>query len=209
LAVAVLLTSGVLLAVVQLSHVDALWTTDYGRVLTAKLALVLGLLAIALWNRLRLTPAIARGADPPRHGMRRSIAGELVLVVAILGVVGLWRFTPPPRTLTAPGDEFFTHLHTEVAMANVTVSPGHAGPVVITVQLQTPDERPLTAAAVAVTLSNPELGIEPATATAQRMADGQWRATMAAPVAGRWTLVLGILVSDFDKVDIAAPILIK
>ena len=81
--------------------------------------------------------------------------------------------------------------------------------MVITVQLQTPDERPLTAAAVAVTLSNPELGIEPATATAQRMADGQWRATMAAPVAGRWTLVLGILVSDFDKVDIAAPILIK
>ena len=127
-AVAALLASGILLAVVQLSRVDALWTTDYGRVLTAKLALVLVLLAIALWNRLRLTPAIAQGADPPRRRMRRSIAAELVLVVAILGVVGLWRFTPPPRTLTAPGDEFFTHLHTEAAMANVTVIAGACRP---------------------------------------------------------------------------------
>jgi copper transport protein len=209
LAVAALLASGILLAVVQLSRLDALWTTDYGRVLTAKLVLVLLLLAIALWNRLRLTPTFAQAVDPPRRQLRGLIAVELVLVVVILGIVGLWRFTPPPRTLTSAGDEFFTHLHTEAAMANVTVTPGHAGPVVITVQLQTPDERPLTAAAVAVTLSNPELGIEPANATAQRMADGQWRATMAAPVAGRWTLELGILVTDFDRISIAAPILIK
>jgi copper transport protein len=41
------------------------------------------------------------------------------------------------------------------------------------------------------------------------MDDGRWRATMAAPVAGRWTLALGILISDFDKISIEAPILIK
>jgi copper transport protein len=208
-AVAALLASGIGLAIVQLSRVDALWTTDYGFVLSAKIALVLMLLAIALWNRLFLTPGVAQGAEPPRRSMQRSIVVELVLVVAILGVVGLWRFTPPPRVLLSGNDDFFTHLHAERAMANVTVSPGHAGPVAITIQLETPDEAALAATAVSVTLSKPDVGIEPATAQAQRTKDGQWRATMTAPVAGRWTLGLGILISDFDKISVEAPILIK
>jgi copper transport protein len=140
--------------------------------------------------------------------MRRSIAAELVLVIVILGIVGLWRFTPPPRAL-AGNDDFFTHLHAEKAMANVTVSPGHAGPVAITIQLETPDERPLAATAVLVTLSKPDIGIEPAAAQAQRIDEGQWRVMMAAPVAGRWTLKLGILISDFDTISVEAPILIK
>lgn len=208
-AVVMLLASGILLAVVQLSRIDALWTTDYGRILIAKLVLVALLLALALWNRLRLTGPVVRGEATPRRRLRRSIAAELVLVVSILGVVGLWRFTPPPRAQAGGTDDFFTHLHTEKAMANVTVSPGHAGPVSITVQLETPDEQPLTAAGLTVTLSNPDMGIEPATTQARRMADGQWRASMAAPVAGRWMIGLGILISDFDKVSVEAPILVK
>jgi copper transport protein len=207
--IAALLVSGILLAIVQISRVDALWTTEYGLILAAKIVLVLTLLVIALWNRLRLTPAIAQGAEPPRRWMQRSIVAELVLVVAILGVVGLWRFTPPPRALASGNDDFFTHLHGERAMASVTVSPGHAGPVAITIELETPDERPLTATAVSVTLSKPDIGIEPATAPAQRTGAGGWRVTMAAPVAGRWTLALGILISDFDKISVETPILIK
>ncbi|MET0705423.1 MAG: copper resistance protein CopC, partial [Tardiphaga sp.] len=54
-AIAALLASGGLLAVVQLEHVDALWTTNYGRVFLVKLALVALLLMLGLWNR-RSTP---------------------------------------------------------------------------------------------------------------------------------------------------------
>jgi copper transport protein len=158
---------------------------------------------------MQLTPQIAQGRAPPRRRLRRSIGAEIVLVVVILGVVGLWRFTPPPRTLVSVNDDFFTHIHTGKAMANVTVSPGHAGPVSITIQLETPDEQPLVASGLSVSLSKPDVGIEPATAQAQRTSDGQWRVTMAAPVAGRWTLTLGILISDFDQVSVEAPILIN
>jgi copper transport protein len=62
---------------------------------------------------------------------------------------------------------------------------------------------------LSVTLSNPDLGVEPIPAQAQRMDDGRWRVRMMAPVAGRWILGLGILVSDFDKISVEAPILIK
>jgi copper transport protein len=210
LAIAALLASGTLLAVVQLQQPDALWTTNYGRVFVVKLALVALLLALALWNRARLTPAIVK-AEPGAHSrLRRAIVQELVLVALILAVVGLWRFTPPPRALALVDNEpFFTHLHTEKAMANVTIAPGRAGPVEIAIQLETADERPLKAQALSVTLSNPQAGIEPFSAEAERAGDTNWRVNMSAPVAGRWTLTLGILISDFDKVTIEAPIVIR
>lgn len=208
-AVATLLASGLVLAVMQLQHLEALWTTSYGYVLLTKLVLVALLLAVALWNRMSLTPKIAAGRDAPRHRLRHSIICEMAVVVVILGIVGLWRFTPPPRLLAAMADDFFVHLHTEQAMANVTIVPGRAGPVEIIVQLETPDEQPLAAMAVSVTLSMPEKGIEPITVEAQRDDSGRWHARTTASIAGRWSLGLGILVSDFEKVSIEAPILVK
>jgi copper transport protein len=112
-------------------------------------------------------------------------------------------------TAAFASDDFITHLHGERAMAGVTIFPGRAGPVTITIELETPDERPLTATAVSVTLSKPDAGVAPATAQARRLSDGRWRATMTAPLAGRWMLALGILVPDSDKISIEAPILIK
>jgi hypothetical protein len=112
-------------------------------------------------------------------------------------------------TAALASDDFFTHLHGERAMAGVTIFPGRAGPVAITIELETPDERPLAATAVSVTLSKPDSGVAPATAQAQRQSDGRWRATMTVPVAGRWTLGLGIRVPDSEAISIEAPILIK
>jgi copper transport protein len=130
--------------------------------------------------------------------MRTAVARCLFAVAAL--TVGTAAFA---------GDDFFTHLHGERAMAGVTVFPGHTGPVAITVELETPDERPLAATAVSVTLSKPDAGVAPATAQAQRLSDGRWRATMTTAVAGRWTLALRILVPDSEPISIEAPILIK
>ncbi|HEU4804796.1 MAG TPA: copper resistance D family protein, partial [Nitrobacter sp.] len=208
-AVAALIASGLLLAVVQLERLDALWTTSYGRVLAFKLVLVALLLAIALWNRMYLTPRIGQGGVTPRRHMRRTIVAELVLVAGILGVVGLWRFTPPPRALMVATEPFFTHLHAERMMADITVSPDRIGPISIEIQLRTPDEQVLAAKGVSVTLSSPDNGIEPSTAEAQSLGEGQWRVSIAAPVAGRWILALDVLISDFEQLHAETPILIK
>ena len=106
-----------------------------------------------------------------------------------------------------PDESFFTHLHTEKAMANVTVSPGRAGPVVITIQLETADELTLEAKSVSVTLTNP--GTASHLAQAERTDDNQWQARMSAPSPGRWMLGLGISISDTDRVDIESPIMIR
>lgn len=205
--IAALLISGIALAGIQLGRVDALWTSPYGRILIAKITLVVALLALALHNRLRLTPRVAAGSALAATAMRRMIAAELVLVAAILGIVALWRFTPPP---VAPAlDRVVVHLAAERIMADVTVEPDRAGPLDIRIKLQTPGEAPLQPQAVTVTLSNRNAGIEPASVQAERQPDGTWRLRMSAPVPGRWTLSLAVLISDFNKVSIETPIPIR
>jgi|SRR5712675_218119 hypothetical protein len=110
--------------------------------------------------------------------------------------------------LNPPDESFFTHLHDQRAMANVTISAVHAGAVEISIQLETVEELPLKAESVSVTLGNPDKGVAPVTTQAQRTADDQWSVKMAASEAGRWNLGLGITLAPANTVNIAAPILI-
>src|SRR5215475_6493309 len=112
--------------------------------------------------------------------------------------------------VAAPDDDsFFTHLHTEKAMANVTVSPGRSGPVDIAIQLETVDETPLTAKGVSVTLSDTQTGRKLPTIAASRSGEDGWHAKVASLTAGKWMLELDISISDQDEVKVESPILIK
>jgi len=124
----------------------------------------------------------------------------------LVGAAWLLCLVAGPTAAVAGEDDFFTHLHTEKAMANVTVSPGRAGPVDIAIQLETADERPLAAKAVTVTLKS---GSTAQTVDAKRVSDNSWQAKASIPEAGRWTLGLGISVSENDKISIEAPIQIE
>jgi hypothetical protein len=93
-------------------------------------------------------------------------------------------------------------------MANVTVSPGRAGPVDIAIQLETVDERPLAAKAVSVTLTGPKSKSGRQIIEATRISDDRWQARTQLSQSGRWMLGLGISISDSDKINIEAPILI-
>jgi hypothetical protein len=80
---------------------------------------------------------------------------------------------------------------------------------VITIQLETPDEMPLEAKSVSVTLANAETSTESPVAQAELVDGDQWQARMSAPSPGRWMLGLGISISDTDRVDIESPTLIR
>jgi hypothetical protein len=134
--------------------------------------------------------------------LRRHLAIGLLLA----GLCGLTM----ERSLSAvPDDSFFTHLHTEKAMANVTVSPARAGPVKLAIQLETIEELPLKAKAVSIRLTEMQTGRALQTIDAASDGDDQWHASVSVPSAGNWMLSLAIAISDSDKVEIAAPIIIK
>jgi len=113
-----------------------------------------------------------------------------------------------PARAAAADEPFFTHICGTRVMANITVSPGRSGPVEVLVQLEDGDEKPLAVDALSVTLSNPDKGIAPVTATTERVAADSWRVRLTAAASGKWSLSLGIDLAKDDRVDIAAPILI-
>lgn len=201
LAIAPLVASGVVLAVVQVEHPRGLLATTYGMVLCAKLALVALLLAIAAWNRVRLTPAAMDGGDAPRRTLARSIVVELMIVTLILGLVETWRFTPPPRTFAPAEDRpVHVHIHTAAAMADVTFEPGRAGIVRASISLLTGDFAALNAKEVLLTLENKAAGIEAISRPATQGSDVAWHVQqIPVPVGGRWNVQVDILISDFEK----------
>jgi copper transport protein len=114
-----------------------------------------------------------------------------------------------PLAAATDDDSFFTHLHAEKAMANVTVSPGRTGPVDIAIQLETTDETPLSAEAVSVTLVDTQTGRKLAPVQASRDGKDGWHVKVAQLTPGRWMLGLGISISEANHVSVESPILIK
>ncbi len=209
--VAALAVAGVILAVIQVERPSALVDTAYGRLLLAKLALLVVLFGLAAFNRWRLTAPAEAGEAVALKKLARSIVVETVLVLAVFGVVAGWRFTPPPRALAiAAAQPVTTHIHTLKAMAELTIAPGHAGAVTASVVVMTGDFGPLDPKEITLVLSKPDSGIEPLKRPARRMGDGTWKVEdLVIPVAGRWTAGLDILISDFELVKIAGPIDIR
>lgn len=206
-----ILLGGIVLAVVQVERPEALLATGYGKILLAKLGLVAILLGLAAVNRYRLTGRASAGQALAIRQLHRVIAVEIVVVLVVLGTAALWRFTPPPRALAIAAAQPATlHIHAEKAMADISVTPGRAGPIAITISLLNAEFGPLPAKELRLSLANPAAGIEPIERQAARQEDGSWQvAELAIPAAGRWTVELEILVSDFELIRLSETVEIR
>jgi copper transport protein len=200
--VAALVLSGVALAVVQVGSLSALNGTAYGRVLLAKLAAVVLLLALAALNRFSLTPALATPGSERR--LAWSIATEIALVAAILALAALWRFTPPPRALALEpphaAEPAVALIHGERTMAEVTFTPGRAGPVQATIAVMGHDHAPIEVKEVVLLMALPSQGVEAIERKATRLKAGLWQIdSMPLPLPGCWQVRIDALISDFEK----------
>lgn len=203
----VLFASGGVLVYLQFDTLSSLWLTAYGQVLALKLALLLVLLGLGAYNRYYLTDAVLRAEPAPRRSLRRFVYLECVLAFAILGVVALWRFTPPPRTLQnmpVAAVAISAHIHAGTALANVSFMPAIGGqPASMTLYLFSPNRTPLVAQEVDVALSNASAGIEPIVFSAIKVSDGAWQVSnIELPHQDNWHLRIDALVSDFERISL-------
>lgn len=207
-AVIALLVSGAALAFIQLQRLDALWTTDYGVVLFRKLALVTALLLLAAVNRYAFTSPALAGDGRAARRLARVVAAELVLGLAVLGLVASWRFTPPPRTLiAAAAAPIHAHLHGERAMAEIKIEAAADGSRRIELSLLDGAFGPLSALEVTLVLAKPEAGIEPLRLRATHAEGVAWRIDrINVPSVRGWSARVEILISDFDQIELEGPI---
>jgi copper transport protein len=212
--VGVLVLTGTALAVVQVGTLSALTATAYGNVLLAKLAAVAGLLGLAAFNRLSLTPALSVSGAERR--LAWSIGAEIALVVLIVVLVAAWRFTPPPRaSVPAPqpaplAEPAVALLHGERTMAQVTFTPGQVGPVRASITVMGPDHAPIEAKEVTVSMALPSLGVEPLERRATKAGAGLWEIeSLPVPLPGRWLVRVEVLISDFEKAALEGQVEVK
>jgi copper resistance protein D len=96
-AVAALVGSGVVNALMLVGSVGGLVGSDYGRLLLLKVALFVAMLALAGINRLRISPRLS-GPDAPSQAarLRSHVLAEQALGIAVLGCVAWLGLGQPP-----------------------------------------------------------------------------------------------------------------
>jgi copper transport protein len=190
IAVAALVIAGLIIVVLQVQSLRGLVTTTYGLILLAKLGLVAGLLGLAVFNKLRLTPALAGGDPGAATALRRTIAAEVVLAAAILVATAALGTTPPPRVLagsaeTHAGHSYGTHQAASRGLSVTIIGAGRSVEVVLDsdrsgingaqIRLLGSAGGPLAAQEVTFIAANPSAGVEPIRRTAEAVALGTWQ----------------------------------
>ncbi|MBN9621731.1 MAG: copper resistance protein CopC/CopD, partial [Actinobacteria bacterium] len=129
--VALIMVTGLVQAYVYVRHLGDLFSTGYGRAVLAKFLLLLGVIAIAAYNRRTSVPrleAIAeRGESPGRPGvlLRKALRAEVALLAVVIGVTAALASYAPP--VSAESGPFSTTTTLGPTTLEVTVDPARVG----------------------------------------------------------------------------------
>jgi putative copper resistance protein D len=104
IAVAVLSATGLTMSGFFLHDARDLWTSAYGRLLTAKVLVFFGMVTIGAWNLLILRRKLGREAQPGNvdqsalaaRALFRNVCWEIVLGITVLLIVAALGLTGPP-----------------------------------------------------------------------------------------------------------------
>jgi copper transport protein len=205
-AIAVILATGVVQALISIDAFSELLHTAYGRSVLIKLGLFLAIVALGWLNRSRNLPALRRaaagGAAPGAAGagLRRTLRAELAVGAAVLAATGaLAGYAPAKAVSSGP---FSTDKVLGPARLEATVDPARVGPNQVHLYLfNRRDGRQYTAAKeLTVQASLPAKRIAPIELHASRAGPGHYVITGAGfGVAGDWRVEVVARVSEFDE----------
>jgi copper transport protein len=153
IALAIVIATGVIRAIAEIGTLDALFTTDFGRVVLGKSVVLLGLASLGAFNRFVNLRAPARVPG----GLRRVGGAELSLALIVFGL-SAWLVNlspptsagggqpPPAQPIVALGHDFGTSVK-----ARLVVTPGAAGANAFDLALSDYDSgQPIDAAAASI-----------------------------------------------------------
>jgi copper transport protein len=201
LAVGLLLLGGVINGYLEVRTWPALWETDYGLLLSAKVLLVLPLLGLGAFNNRYAVPKLKNGtaSSGERRRFLRAIGAELSIMVLIVGVTAvLVNASPAFKEYEMHGGMTEEAIELGPYEAHLTVDPGMPGPNEIMVDFghgEAPDE-------VVVFASLPSEDIGPLRLPAEKdeMAEGAVfmveNADLSIP--GDWDLRVEARKGEFD-----------
>jgi copper transport protein len=200
-AVSWLIASGTVSGYLQVRTLRGLWETTYGQLLLVKLALVLPLLALGIYNNRRAVPRLGQrlATAAERGRFLRIAAAELALMVAIVSVTAVLVSEPPARAEVTPRGPYATTTELGDLELNLVVDPAKAGRNQIHLYLTNSSGQPtdVDEATVSATLASRQIG--PIRMDAHPAGPGEFiihGAQLA--LAGDWQLRVEIRRGEFD-----------
>jgi copper transport protein len=205
IAVAALVASGTIQAIVELHAFSDFTNSAFGRAILIKVALLLVLIGLGAWNRQRARPRLqalaAQRGTPGAVGaaLRRSLRTEIALMVVVLSVTAALVSYAPPVGASGP---FSADAVLGPARLELTVDPAQVGSNQVHLYLfdrrtgrQWNRSRELT-----VEASLPDRRIGPLKLDAQKAGPGHYviRRADLAPT-GDWRIAVTSRVSAFDE----------
>lgn len=212
-AVTVLLLAGLIQGVVEIATPSALFTTTYGRLLLAKLALVAVVVAVAAYSR-RLV-RLRLGASRPNL-LRAAVGAEAVVLASVLGVSSVLVQTTPARTEVVAQDaanaaaagDLSTTVESDLYSLDVLVEPGEQGSNSVHLTAYTLEGAPQAVEEWQATAALPSAGVEPIEVPLLELTDNHAVGEVALPAPGDWVFRFTLRLSEIDQasVEITVPI---
>ncbi|RIV38629.1 copper resistance CopC/CopD family protein [Micromonospora radicis] len=212
LAVAWLVTAGVVQAAIELGRPSALLGTTYGRLLCAKAVLLAGVLAVAAGQR-RLIRRRAAAGQPRR--VARAAGVELAVTAVVLALTAVLVQTPPGRSAGAAAagaarEGVAQSVTTDLFTLQFDIYPAVAGTTnSLHAYVYTPQAKELPVAEWTITAALPEAGIEPITVDVFALEPHHGSAELHFPVAGEWTLRIAARTSEIDRSTATTKVTIR
>jgi copper transport protein len=206
-AVAVLAATGVVQAIAMLPALPDLWSAGYGRLILAKIALLVVLVALGAVNRQRTLPRLRRiariGEAPGGAGrqLARTLRAEVALLAAVLALTAALVGSSPPGFTEAASGPASRTATLGPARLDATIDPARPGRNEVHLYLfDSATGAPYrTVRTLEVTATQTERDIGPIALRARRAGPGHFVITDAqlAP-AGTWEFRVDARASKYD-----------
>jgi copper transport protein len=200
---------------------DGYTDTSFGNMLLVKLGIVVGLVALAALSRKIVRARKSAPLDAPDSvvaaiddrtvkGLRKSVAGEVLLGVAVLVVTALLVQAQPARTALQPklfSTEVTAGKGANQMLVDVTIDPAQTGVNAMHVYTLTPQGENLTILRISGTFVNGEDQIP---AELKRGGANHFvNESLLLPDAGEWTLALHVFRAEIGDTAVAIKVPIR
>jgi copper transport protein len=219
--VGLVLVSGLVVSWIQVRSPANLLSTDYGQRLLVKLGLVVVVLAMAFWNKSRLTPALARGGAAAGANMARSIRIESGVMLLVVAAAASLTLPTPPRALgeqaaataagAMPASDGFRETWTSAGYSvEVEVTPARTGENMVMLRFKDAAGAPVAMQRASIDVSLPAAQVEGITKVGEAMPPDMYHFMVPELIIpGDWRFTVSAFVSDFDKLEFEGTVPVK
>ena len=201
-AIAVLIVAGVTSAYLEVRAWRGLWETTYGQLILVKVALLVPLLLLGLFNNRVSVPGLRLELVEVRRRFVRAAALELVLLACVLGVTAALVQEPPAKAQVVQSGPFSTTTHLGPYELDMTVDPARTGSNEIHLYTLRPSGQPANGVEAHVYASLPSAALGPFRFQGSVAGPGHFAIEQARlPIPGRWAFRVEVRFGSFDQYD--------